>query len=255
MDLARFQLPQLEFERQQYEKQRDAAAQLISAILSRQAQASGDLAAKARLEAELRDARAAWAQNNSQLRVKQQQIAEAEVLKAPRAGTVMGSPKPDDLLRMWDKADGQPVCTVGDMDKLRIIVGVGAIDYREMRINLDRARVENPADPHLEVSILPFRRSDRQFVGRITKLPDTDEKNLPIQLTSRGGGNLATKPGGDPNVHQPLVQTYLVAVEVEDPDETLTPGTLATVKIHLKWKSAAWWAWRSVASALDVGLW
>ena len=130
------------------------------------------------------DARNAWTQNNNQLRVKQQQIAEAEVLKAPRAGTVMGSPKPDDLLRMWDKADGQPVCIIGDMDKLRILVGVGAIDYREMRINLDRARVENPADPHLEVSILPSRRSDHQFKGRITKLPDTDEKNLPIQLVT-----------------------------------------------------------------------
>src|SRR6478672_3674490 len=105
MDLARFQLPQLEFERQQYEKQRDAAAQLITAILARLAAAGGDPAAKGRSEAELRDARNAWTQNNNQLLVKQRQIAEAEVLKAPRAGTVMGSPKPDDLLRMWDKAD------------------------------------------------------------------------------------------------------------------------------------------------------
>jgi len=124
-----------------------------------------------------------------------------------------------------------------------------------MRLNLERARAENPSDPHLAVSILPFRRSDHEFTGKIYKLPDTDEKNVPIQLTSRGGGSLATKPGGDPNVHQPLVQTYLVPVEVDDPDRTLTPGTLATVKIHLKWKSAAWWAWRSIASALDVGLW
>ena len=38
-------------------------------------------------------------------------------------------------------------------------------------------------------------------------------------------------------------------------DATLAPGTLATCKVHLRWRSAAWWAWRSIASALDVGLW
>jgi putative peptide zinc metalloprotease protein len=255
MDLARFRSPQLEFERQQYEKQRDAAAELMKAIRARLAAAAGDPAVKAKLGAELLDAGAEWNKNQNLLRVKQQQIAESEVVKAPRAGMVMGSPKPDDVLRMWDKSEGQPVCTIGDPQKLRILVPVGAVHYRELRVNLERARAEHPDDPHLEVSILPFRRSDREFTGRVTKLPDTDEKNVPIQLTSRGGGDVATKPGGDPNVHQPLVQTYLIPVEVEDPDETLTPGTLATVKIHLQWKPAAWWAWRSMASALDVGLW
>jgi len=41
----------------------------------------------------------------------------------------------------------------------------------------------------------------------------------------------------------------------DDPDSTLVPGTLGQAKIHLEWKSAAWWAWRSIASALDIGLW
>jgi putative peptide zinc metalloprotease protein len=254
-DLFRFRSPQLEFERQQYEKQRDAAEQLMRAIGARLAQAGGDPATKARLDAEMLDASATWRQNNELLRVRQRQIADSEVLRAPRAGSVMGAPKPDDLLRTWDKNEGREVCIIGDTDKLRVLVAVGAVDYRELRLNLQRARAENPADPHLEVSILPSRRSDHEFKGRITRLPDADEKNLPIQLTSRGGGSWAVKPGGDPNVHQPMVQAYLIPVEVVDPDETLTPGTLATVKIHLKWKSAAWWAWRSIASALDVGLW
>jgi putative peptide zinc metalloprotease protein len=254
-DLFRFRSPKLEFERQQYEKQRDAAEQLVAAIQKRLHEAGGEPAARARLQAELLDARSESAKNANLLRVRQQQIADSEVLRAPRNGMVMGAPKPDDLLRTWDTAEGREVCTIGDPDRLRILVPVGAVDYRELRLNLERARRENPADPHLEVSILPARRSDREFKGRVTQLPDTDEKNLPIQLTSRGGGTVAPKPGGDPNVHQPIVQTYLIPVEVEDPDETLAPGTLATVKIHLKWKSAAWWAWRSIASALDVGLW
>ena len=105
------------------------------------------------------------------------------------------------------------------------------------------------------MSILPKNRRDTVLTGRISRLPDTDDKNVPVALTHRGGGSLATKPGGDPNVNMPLVQTYLIPIEIDDPDETLAPGTLAMVKIHLEWRSAAWWAWRSIASALDVGLW
>ena len=32
------------------------------------------------------------------------------------------------------------------------------------------------------------------------------------------------------------------------------PGTLVQVQIHTKWKSLGWWAWRGIASALDIGL-
>jgi putative peptide zinc metalloprotease protein len=255
MDLARFRNPQFEFERQQYEKDRDAAAELVAAIQKRLSDVRGDPAARAKAEAQLAEANNQLRNSQAQLEVRRRLIETTAVLKAPRHGTVLGAPKPDDLLRTWDKNDGQPFCQIGDTTKLRVLIPVGAVEFREMRINLDRQMIENPTDPHLEVSILPFRRSDHQFKGRITKLPDTDEKNLPLQLTHRGGGTVATKPGGDPNVHMPLVQTYLVAVEIEDPDGTLASGTLATVKVHLKWRSAAWWAWRSVASALDIGLW
>ena len=77
---------------------------------------------------------------------------------------------------------------------------------------------------------------------------------MPIQLTQRGGGPLAVKPGGDPNVLHPLAQVYLVEVEVLDPDAAIDPGQLAVVKIHTKWRSAAWWVGRALSNALDIGL-
>jgi putative peptide zinc metalloprotease protein len=254
-DLARFQIPQYEFERQQNETERDAAAQMMNAIRRELSKGSADTATRVKLETSLRDAESTWADRKARLAALEQRMAQSEVLKAPRAGIVMGSPRKEDLLRMWDKADGHPFCTVGDPDKLRVLIPVNAFHFRELRKNLDRVRAERGEDAYLEVSILPARRSDKQFTGRITHLPDTDEKNVPLQLTHRGGGSLATKPGGDPNVNQPMVQTYLIPIEVDDPDDTLMPGTLATVKVHLEWRSAAWWAWRSIASALDVGLW
>jgi len=39
------------------------------------------------------------------------------------------------------------------------------------------------------------------------------------------------------------------------PDDTVAPGTMAQCKVHLRWRSLGWYTWRSVASALDIGLW
>jgi putative peptide zinc metalloprotease protein len=253
-DLGRVRSPQFEFDRRQYEKERDAAAQTLEAIRRRLSQAGGaDPAARAKLEQDRRDAENAVSKAKDQLDQQERLILASEILRAPRPGVVLGVPKKEDMFRIWDKADGQPFCTIGDPTKLRLLVPVDAADYREMRQNLERAKEQDPQNGHLEVSILA--KNHKEFKGRVTRLPDTDEKNLPIQLTHKGGGSWATKPGGDPNVNQPMIQAYLISVEVDNPDATLVPGALATAKIHLKWRSAAWWAWRSIASALDIGLW
>jgi putative peptide zinc metalloprotease protein len=254
-DLARFVNKQFEFDRQQYEKALLAATQQEVAIRKRLSEPGNDPAVRSKIERELSDVNAARINAQGLLNNQVKMIESTEILKAPRAGTVMGAPKKEDINRTWDKNEGQPFCSIGDTKKLRLLVGVNATDYMELRQNLERVKKDTPESPFLEVTILAKNRSDRLFHGRIVRLPDTDEKNIPLQLTHKAGGTLATKPGGDPNVNMPLVQTYLIPVEVDDPDSTLVPGTLATAKVHLRWRSAAWWAWRSVASSLDIGLW
>ena len=73
-------------------------------------------------------------------------------------------------------------------------------------------------------------------------------------VTQRGGGPLAVKPSEDPNQLITLSQTYLVEVEVKDPDLAIRPGQLAVVKIHAKWRSGAWWVGKTLSNALDIGL-
>jgi putative peptide zinc metalloprotease protein len=255
-DLGQFRNPQFQFDRQKFQAEIEAAAQQIAALESRRSAVGGsDPNARTKLDQDLLAARNSLKHNKQLLEKQEKLIADGEVLRAPRAGVVMSAPRKEDVFRTWEKGDGQPFCTIGEPDKLRVLVPVGSTDYWEIRQNLDRVKGERPDDAYLEVSILPKNRADRELVGRIVRLPDTDEKNVPIALTHRGGGSLATRPGGDPNVNQPLVQTYLIPIEIENPDATLAPGSLATVKIHLKWRSAAWWTWRSIASALNVGLW
>ena len=111
-----------------------------------------------------------------------------------------------------------------------------------------------PAGGELDVSILIKGRSDREFHGKLRRLPGQNATTLPIQLTQRGGGPLAVKPSDDPNQLIPLAQTYIVEVEVLDPDAAIRPGQLAVVKVHAKSRSGAWWVGKTLANALYIGL-
>ena len=162
-------------------------------------------------------------------------LEELKVLRAPRAGMVMGAPNKDKQFRYWDKSEAERICSIGDPLKLRILLPVTPPQYRELKENLAERQKEHPNDQaELDVSILLSNRSDHIYRGRVTVLPDSHETNVPVGLTSKGGGPLATKTSQNPNMHKPVAQTYLVQVEVMDPDSSITPGTLGTVKIHLR---------------------
>ena len=53
---------------------------------------------------------------------------------------------------------------------------------------------------------------------------------------------------------EPQTQVYLVGIDFENPDRAIAPGTMAQVKIHVEYRSLAWWAWRSLSSTFDLGL-
>ncbi len=169
-------------------------------------------------------------------------------LRAPHDGIVATAPKREDVGKLFDRGytESQPVFVIGDPMKLVIRVPVTPQQFRILKEDL-------PARGELDVSIYVQGRSDHQFTGKVRRLPEQNAATVPLQLTQRGGGPLAVKPSQDPNVLQPLTQTYLVEVEVSDPDSAVKPGQLAAVKIHARWRSAAWWVGQTLANALDIG--
>ncbi len=180
------------------------------------------------------------------LRWRQKAVRE---LVAPRDGTVLTAPTPEEVWKLYDRGytEATPVFVVGDPQRLNVRVPVDPSDYRLIKEDLGNRG-------ELEVSVLVKGRSDRQFAGKVRRLPPQNAETVPISLTQRGGGPLAVKPGGDPNILVPLAQVYLVDVEIIDPDGAIDPGQLATVKIHTKWRSAGWWIGRTLSNALDIGL-
>src|SRR6266849_11009812 len=100
--------------------------------------------------------------------------------------------------------------------------------------------------------------AERTWQGKLLadNLPQTEAKRIPIPLTNKGGGNIAVKPATktDPDGLVPQNQQYLVPIELLMPDHSITPGTLAYVKVSCQWRTCAWWAWRAFSSAFDLGM-
>jgi putative peptide zinc metalloprotease protein len=127
-------------------------------------------------------------------------------------------------------------------------VPVSPSDYQLLRSDLNQLK-------ELEVDVRIPGRKSQTVPGRIVRLPESDAKDVPLSLTQRGGGPLAVKPAGpDPNVNLPQSQQYLVTVELPQPDDAICPGTMVSVKVHCKWRTAAWKVWHAISSAFDLGL-
>lgn len=179
-------------------------------------------------------------------------------LVSPRAGFAMGVPRTADVGKRYDGSDrtGRTVMTVGDPEKLIVKLPVSSPTYRLLQEDL-------PSGGELAVEVHVSGRHDRVYTGRIRRLPPVTvqegQRNggpqIPMQLTQRGGGPLAVTQGGtDGQEVTPVSPTYLVEVEILDPDASIRPGTLVSVKVFCQWRSGAWWVIRKLAEATDVGL-
>jgi hypothetical protein len=120
-------------------------------------------------------------------------------------------------------------------------------DYRLLKTDL-------AVNPDLSVTVRVQGRAEVTWKGRIHQVFDSEAKEVPPQLTSKFGGPLAVKPSPQQNTYQPQAQQFLVVVYFVKSDDYIEPGTLAQVKIHCRWRSCAWWVWRSISSLFDLGL-
>lgn len=174
------------------------------------------------------------------------------VLRAPRDGVVMGLPNIDEVGKGWEKGTETPFCSVGDRGKLRVLVPVHPSDMNLMRENLDAMA----RDASIPVTIRVQGRVSGLWKGgvRAKDLPKSEAAEVPLPLSSKGGGHVAVKPMTSSQKLIPQSQIYLVPVDFDDPDEAICSNTMARVKIHCRYRSAAWWTWRTISSVFELGL-
>jgi putative peptide zinc metalloprotease protein len=182
-------------------------------------------------------------------------MARMSTLTAPLDGYALGVPRLSDVGRLYDenKTDSQPIVTIADVSKLMVRVPVSTMDYKLLKENMAGGK-------ELDVGIYVPGRTDKTFTAVLRRLPDSDEKHVPPQLTQRGGGPLAVRPAGEDGREMvPVGQVYLLDVEITDPElienpGCIKPGALIQVKIYCRWRSFGWWLGRRISEALDIGL-
>jgi putative peptide zinc metalloprotease protein len=247
--LAEFSSLDLKMDEDQARAQYTSASQQIQAY-----QGLSTTVSKPEDKAQIQEALNTAQADQRSAQVKLQQIDERKkklILVAPRDGTVMGLPKIDEIGKKWDKDQTAPFCTVGDPKKLRILVPVTTADYDLVRVDYDKRTKLGEAVP---VTIRVIGRDSQTWSGKLKHFPKSEAREVPLALTNKGGGPLATKPSPNPNQHIPQTQVYLLGIEIDNPDSAICPGTLAQVKIHCEYKSCAWGVWRWLSQTFDLGL-
>jgi len=253
--LARFTNKDLEVERDKARsqvKERREASRLLRIAISEVTALDPDQASSYTRQLVQAEAEASSAEKEAALLTER--LNRLMVLKAPRDGSVTTVPKKEQIGSVFDRGstDAPAFCSVGDLTRLIIKVPVSPQEFHVLKDDLPSFL--NTKAGGIPVSVHFHGRSDNVFNGIVKTLPSQNARTVPMQLTQRGGGPLAVKPSDDPNILAPLAQVYLVDVEVTDPDAATKPGGFAVVKSHTKWRSAAWWVGRTIANALDIGL-
>jgi hypothetical protein len=100
------------------------------------------------------------------------------------------------------------------------------------------------------VTIRVQGRDWHKWQGRVTALPQTDEKIIPKPLTNKGGGPVPVQPG----TQTPVSQQYLIDVEIINPDGAIVPGSMGKANFHCRWRTAAWWVYHTLSDTFNLGL-
>jgi hypothetical protein len=172
------------------------------------------------------------------------------VLYAPRDGRVVNPPLADEVGKFWDKDQAPVFCNVGNQGHLRVLVPVNTADYDVLQDSWAKLN----KGKELEVTVRVQGRAGNTWSGYVADMPKSEAREIPVGLSTKGGGPLATKPTSDPKQIVPQNQVYLVGINILNPDDAITPGSLAQVKIHCEYRSCAWWTWRALSQAFDLGL-
>ena len=161
----------------------------------------------------------------------------------------MGLPMIDEVGKRWDKQERTTFCSIGDKTKLRVVVPLSPADYALLEENYKNGTLH-----HTQATIRVQGRGSKLWAGKISQLPKSNSRDIPVQLSNKAGGPLAVKPTSEANKLVPQSQVFLVGIDFEKPDDSIAINTQAQVKIHCEYRSCAWWIHRTIASTFDIGL-
>ncbi len=249
-ELAQFTSPELENQRDQLTAVITVKKKLRE-YFQKQIIRESDPSQRTSLENELKRVESEYLQAEASLKHVLHDM-EKLTLRAPRDGVVVGLPPIDEVGKQWDREQGSVFCSIAGTKRLRVLVPIGAPDFLLLKENDEKAR---RTKTRIAATVRVQGHDVRTWTGTVGELPNTDEKNIPPQLSTKGGGPIAVKPGSQPNQLMPQSQVFLVGIDLDESDPNIALGSMAQVKIHCEYRSCAWWLYRTIAITFDIGLW
>src|SRR5262249_10068167 len=100
-------------------------------------------------------------------------------LKAPCDGIVMTPAHVAEIGKYYEK--GTPFCSVGDPQELAVLLPVSPADYRLLKGDYYKTKDQGKVLP---VTLRVQGRADLTWQGRIAQMPESEAKEIPVQLTN-----------------------------------------------------------------------
>jgi hypothetical protein len=105
------------------------------------------------------------------------------------------------------------------------------------------------------ISIRIQGRGSETWGGKVSYLPESEAKEIPLQLSNKAGGPVPVKAERSKNGGLiPQTQYFLVYIDIENADDAIAPGTMAQVKIRTKNETCLKWMWRTVNTSMELRL-
>jgi putative peptide zinc metalloprotease protein len=185
------------------------------------------LSAQAELEALLK--------MHKKLKERQEQL----ILRAPRPGVVMNLVTKENVGKLLEKDN--LICDVGNPKALRAMLLIQNTEYK-----LVKEKAEAVIHVHGHVG--------HTYLGSVYSVAASEAREIPPQLSSKGGGDVATHTDPQTNQELPQTQHYLVSVKFNELDDTVQPGLVARVKIRTQPRTLAWRFMRYLETTFNFGL-
>lgn len=192
------------------------------------------------------------------LRLQQQDL----VILAPRDGVIGQAPKVDDIGKLFegsrDQPQAQPIFTIHEPGKIRVCMPLTTSDYNRLARDLQELRLKNEkyeTDETLWANMRVHGLDASAWRCSIDRLDESEAKFIPYLLSNRANGPVAVHPPSQRSQGLiPQTQHYLVYLHIDDPDEAITVGAMAQVKIYLQPETCLHWAWRTINDVFNLKL-
>ena len=174
-------------------------------------------------------------QQHAQLNRQREQLT----IRAPRSGVLLGL-DPQELQGKWLER-GSELCRVGNPRTLRALLLVEPGD---------RQLVNKSSKVWVRLHGTGYTFSP----GVVKEIARVEANNIPPQLSSQAGGDVATL--ADPVARQetPRNQHYLITVQLPRPNRTFHPGVLGRAEIEVEPQTLWQRVYRYLATTFNWGL-